>query len=102
MAAKNYMVNSYTNDTWTDLVSDASIIASVIIANTDPANTITFEMRIDNGAGTELARLIPPSTIDLNVSQTLDLRAVVIETGQRLQVKALAAGLHFTANGETL
>ena len=100
MAAKNYTLNSYTNDTWTDLVTEAAILTAVVIANTDGANTITFEIRLDDGAGTELSRVLPPSAIGSNASQTLDLRSVVVEAGQRLQVKAGAAGLHFTASGD--
>ena len=100
MAAKNYTLNSYTNDTWTTLVDEAAIIASIVIANTDGSATITFEVRLDDGASTEVARILPPSTIDANVSQTLDLRSVVVGSGQRLQVKANAASLHFTASGD--
>lgn len=100
MAAKNYTLNSYTNSTWTDLVTEAAIIASVVIANTDASNVITFEIRIDDGAGTEVARIVPPSEIEQNTSQTLDMRSIVVEAGQRIQVKAGTAGLHFTASGD--
>jgi hypothetical protein len=96
---KNWVLTSYTNDAWTTIVDEAAVVASILMANTSDANTPTVELRLDDGAGTEVSRILPPSEFVANELQTLDIRSLVVEDGQRLQAKASAAGMHFTASG---
>ena len=95
LTAKNWTVNSYTNDTWTDLVAEVATVAAIIVSSTV---TTTISIRLEDG-GTELAVIAPTSDVDSNGSYTLDVRSLNITAGQSLQVKAAAAGVNFTASG---
>jgi len=91
---ENWKVTSYTNDTLTTLVTGApSVVASLVACNTNAASSVVISVEV-NGAS-----IISNYTLTAYSSITLDLRSVVVKTGQTMQVKASAAGVHFTASG---
>jgi len=97
LTPKNWTVSSYTNSTWTALVAEPAQLAAITIANTGALATV--EIQLDDGAGVELARVLPASDIDTNESYTLDLRSLNVTGTQRLRVQVSVAGVHFVASG---
>lgn len=98
LTAENWSLTSYTNDTWTDLVDEAAQIATLNVSNVG-AGSINVQIRIDDGAGSEVVRVLPPAAVDVNEAFTLDVRSLNVTGSQRLQVRADAAGGHFFASG---
>ncbi|EAU55819.1 hypothetical protein [Mariprofundus ferrooxydans] len=103
MALKNWPLKTYTALAWTDLVVDAgatngTVIGSVLISNTT-AGVLNAEMRVTDAAGTELAQVLPASAIAANDSAILDAKAINLVSGQKLQIRADAVGLHFLCSG---
>lgn len=94
---KNWTLNSYTNDTWTDLVAEPSVIAALIIANTGAGDAVV-DVRLEDG-GASLAVLVPTATIGSAESYVLDMRSLNVTGTQAVQVRADVAGVEFTASG---
>lgn len=94
---KNWTLNSYTVDTWTDLVGEAATIAALTIANTAGGDAVV-EMRLEDG-GSSLATIIPTSTLGSSESYTLDLRSLNITGTQKLQIRVDVTGVEFIASG---
>lgn len=97
LASKNWTLNSYTNSTWTDLVAEPAIVASVIISNTSVGN-INVSLRMEDAAAS-LAVILPPAVIGPDESYTFDCRSLGITGTQALQIWADAAGAEFFASG---
>lgn len=96
---KHWTLKTYSNDTWTDLVPGEAVITGVIITNTG-APGVAVSLRLVDGTGTETAILVPTTTIAGNYAQAVDFpRSLSIQAGTKLQVRAAAAGIHFTATG---
>lgn len=96
---KHWPLKAYTNDAWTDLVAGPAVLAGLIITNTGAAG-IAVSARLVDTDGTERAVLIPTTTIAGNAAQAVDLPiSLSLQAGTKLQVKAAAAGVHFTATG---
>lgn len=98
LTPKNWTVDSYTNDDWTVLVADPATIATLILSNTT-GSAVTVQVQVDDGAGGNLAQIVPPAELDANVSYTLDVRSLILTGAQRIRVQAAAAGVHFYAAG---
>lgn len=98
LTAKNWSLTTYTGGTWTDLVAEQAILATVLLSNTDTADIIVSVRVVDN-TDTELAVLLPDTIIGPHESHTFDIRSINITTNQKLQVKAAALGVHFLASG---
>jgi hypothetical protein len=94
----NWPVNSYSVDTWTNLVAEAGLIASLIITNAG-AGTTSVELQLDNGAGVELVRLLPATNVTAGNAFTFDMRSLVVTGSQRVRFKASAAGISVIASG---
>lgn len=92
MNPKNWSVTSYTNSTDTTLVDEASIITTIIAANTS-GNTVEFSISLNGTV------IVPPHELEENETKTLYMRSVVIQEGQELTVQADGAGVHFLASG---
>lgn len=98
LQTKNWTLNSYTNLTWTNLVAEQATIATITFANTAGSN-VTIQLRLEDGAGTGLASILPSSVIAANESWTLDVRSLNITGSQRLQFQADIAGAEVLASG---
>lgn len=94
MTPKNWKLTAYTNNTWTDVVGEAAILASILVANTDPANAINVQLRLSGGAV-----ILPASSVPASSSYALDLRSLNIGSGETLQLQASAAGINAIASG---
>lgn len=96
---RHWTLSSYSNDTWTDLASGPVVLAGLIITNTG-APGVAVSARLVDTDGTERAILIPTTTVAGNAAQAVDFpRSLSLQAGTKLQVKAAAAGVHFTATG---
>lgn len=98
LAKKHWTLKTYTNGAWTDLVAEQGVIAAILVCNTGAAG-VAVQARLTDGAGTETAVILPPTTVAGNTTQTLDLRSLSMPANTKLQVQAAAAGVHFTATG---
>lgn len=98
LTTKNWTVNSYINDTWTDLVAEPATIATVAISSV-AASDVIIEVRLDDGVGASLHQILPPFAVSANEAFSLDLRSINVTGSQRIQIKANAVGAEFLASG---
>lgn len=95
LQTKNWTLDTYTNDTWTDLVDEPSTVASFIISATAE---VTVSIRLSDD-GNKLATILPPTKILENESHTLSVRSLNVTGTQTLQVHCNVSGAEFTASG---
>lgn len=97
----NWAVNSYTDDTWTDLVVGAdSTIATLVLCNTTIDTDVIVGVRLVQTDGTEISVLVSAMVLAQGaLPKILDFNSMNVKTGQKLQVKASVAGANFTASG---
>jgi len=97
--AKQWALNSYTNATWTDLVDAAveTLVKNVVVSV--GANLVNVSVRVVDDSGVLISMIVPGEDLDTNRGYKLDLDLIVLEATQRLQVRASAAGVNFSANG---
>tara|TARA_Y100000780_G_scaffold173817_1_gene158874 strand:- start:276 stop:569 length:294 start_codon:yes stop_codon:yes gene_type:complete len=88
-----WSLTAYTPDTWTPLVQVPADVTSIIVTNTDLLNDKLLQVRLGTAeiAG---AQLVPAGD-----ALKLDIKALPVSAASQLQIKADAAGLHFTAAG---
>lgn len=91
---KNWTLVSYTNSTWTNLVAEAAVVASVLITNPS-ASDISCSIRLLTSG----AVLLPTTVIKAGESISLEVRSISIPSGDGIQINATAAGLNFIASG---
>lgn len=97
-SGNSWTVNSYENDAWTTIVDNVATISTILVVNTT-AGALTAQIRLADGAGTELARVLPARSIAAATPEAMDFNGLEVGRGQFLQVKGSAAGLHFIASG---
>jgi len=97
LSKKNWTLNSYTNDTWTDLVDEEAIISTIIVNNTS-ASSIVLQMRLEDSAS-GLADIQTNRSLTGEESYVLDVRSLAITGTQALQIQADASGLEFLVSG---
>lgn len=86
---------STSGDTWTDLVPIKANVSSVILANKS-FGAARVSMRIMKGATPFI--VVPDDELPQGGSARLRLPAVVLETGDKLQVKSVG-GVDWLASG---
>ena len=96
---KNWTKNTYTNDVWFDLVTAKSIVNSIVFCNKGISGN-EVSVRLYDGAN-ELALIADAFGIGTSESFTLDLRSLVVGSGQTLQCKASGDDMQFVASGVT-
>lgn len=96
---KNWTVDSYTANTWTDIVDVPSRLEALIVANTT-AGALNAQIRIVTAAGVQRSVVLPLTSIAGYTSNALDVAGLRTGHGDKIQVKGSAAGLSFTASGE--
>lgn len=99
---KNWGVVTYTNSTWTNIVAEPSVIATVVISNTSSTLSITVGLQLTNAAGAGSVQILKDIIIEPNSTYTLDVRSLCVTnngTQQVLQVMASAAGINFLVSG---
>ena len=97
----SHSLNTYTNDTWTDLVAgsaNGNTLKTIILANTS-ASAISVQIQVTNSAGTSQAIILPSTTISAGSTQTLLLELLNLTNSQKLQIYASASGMNFYASG---
>lgn len=91
---ENWKITGYTNDTWTTLVTGTpSVVAALTICNTNAATPVDISVQVDG------CTIVANAAVAAYSTQTLDLRSLVVKSGQTLQVMASAAGVHIHASG---
>lgn len=98
LSRKNWTLNTYTEDTWTDFVNEECTIASMVICNTTTSDA-TISMRITDSGGTGLATLMSVKPLTANEAITVDIRSLNLVSGQKLQARANVAGVEVAASG---
>lgn len=91
---KNWTLVTYSAGSWIDLVSEPSVVVSVLVTN--PSGT-AVDCSIRLTAST--AVLLPTTTIQPGESITLEVRSLSIPAADGIQINASAAGLNFIASG---
>lgn len=97
--AKNWTVNSYTNDEWTTLVDAQADLSCVIVSNTS-GGSLNASIRLASDAGVERAVMMPTKAVGTNESYTFEIPGFKTGRNDVIQVKGSGAGLHFIASGE--
>jgi len=97
LTTKNWTLNSYTANTWTDIIAEPATIAALIIANTGAGDAVV-ELRLQD-SGTTLSTILPTHTLASSESAVLDARSLNITGTQTLQARADVAGVEFTCSG---
>jgi len=97
----NYL-KSYTNDTWTNLVvapvSTSFVVRHYMACNTT-ATAILVSFRIVDSSDTELAIIANNYLLDADKPLSCVQTFILLQDGEKLQAKAAAAGVHFSAWG---
>lgn len=96
--AKSWALATYTDNTWTNVVAEVATLAAVLLANTTASTALIVELRVE-ASGSTVAQILPPVLLDAGAAQVLDVRSLNIVTGQALQVRASAAGIHVLVSG---
>jgi len=97
-SAKPWTLSSYTNDTWTDLVDEPAIVATLSIANT-VSTPVNVEVRLSDGDNNNLAVIVPQNELVGYDAFILDIKSIPVTGAMTIQVKASAAGVNFLAGG---
>ncbi len=94
----SYFISSYTNDTWTNLVTvtNKSMILCISATNTTE-DLITCEIKITDDTDTEKFRLLPPTELT-SYNNIANSDKIVIPAGYKIDVKASAPGITFMVN----
>ena len=96
---KNWTKNTYTNDVWFDLVTAKSIVNSIVFCNKGSSGN-EVSVRLYDGTN-ELALIVDAFGMIASDSFALDLRSLVVGSGQTLQCKASGDDMQFVASGVT-
>lgn len=106
-AMESWFLDSYTNDTWTELASPGSgetvVIRSLIICNTS-AGTVEIDVRITQSDGSTV-RATQINGYNILADETLIFgpadMMLVLASEEQLQIRASAADVSFSAFGGT-
>lgn len=99
---RNWTVNDYETDQWTDLVNAPAVVRTVIIANSSDGSA-SVSARISNGRGAnaeERAVILPPTFIDSGESRVFDLCQLNLGRNDALQFRFSVTDVAATASGE--
>jgi protein involved in polysaccharide export with SLBB domain len=99
MTPNNWTLNSYTNSTWTDLLTASSDTVIKAISIAGGSNAAEVKVRLANSGGTSLAVLVPSGSVAANSANEVEFLALTVKNGQKLQVWASASGVEFAAFG---
>lgn len=100
LSNKNWTLNSYTVDTWTDLIAeDESIIASLIIANTNASSDVTVQIRVTDNTPTSRAVILPGQLIAAGDAEVLDMRSLYLSSTDHIQIQCDVSGVEFMVSG---
>lgn len=97
--ARNFTVNSYTNDTWTTMVDCQADVDCIIVTNTGEASA-NASIRLATVAGVSRGTMMSAKAIGAGESYTFEIPGFKVGRGDIVQVKGSAAGLEFIASGE--
>lgn len=98
MIPSNWTLNAYTANAWTDLVPAAStpvILKSLSIAV--GSNAVGVSIRLANSSGSRA--MLVTSSLAANTSYSMDIPALTLAAGDKLQVQVTASGVEFAAFG---
>lgn len=99
LECKNWTVNSYTVDTWVDLVAEPATLATVVLSNTSTSEKIRSKVRISDSAGNHLVMIMPEKLLDVGEAYAIDINSLNITDSQKLQVQSDIVGMEFMASG---
>lgn len=91
---KTYTLTDYSNNTWTDIVSEAADLLTIIVCNT--SNTIAVTVRVRIG----LSEISGEKVINAGEAVPMRIGEIATTNTIRLQVMASAPGMHFTVSGK--
>lgn len=97
MTPKNWTLNTYTVDSWTPVVGEPAILATILLSNSAAA-PVTVSIRLIDGA-TERAIVLPPSILQSDSAYALELRSLCLTGAQAVELRASAAGVHAVISG---
>lgn len=97
LTKQNWTLNSYTNNTWTTLVTGEALVNNFVMTNTT-AGAIDVSIRLDDGTN-NLAAILSTYSLAAGSSEVLDVRNITVLTGQEVSVFVSAAGVEFIASG---
>lgn len=95
---KNWLVSTYTDATWTNLVSEPATLATLVLTNTTDTDVVV-EIQLVDDVDTKLSTILPTFTLSGYGAEMIDVRSINVLHNQKIQVKADVAGAEFTASG---
>ena len=94
MTPKSWKAINPGSTDWVDFVADVGIVSSVLLANANLTDAINVTLRLATGA-----IILPLTSLAAGSSQSLNMRSLVIVTGDKLQIQASASGINAIASG---
>lgn len=101
MTPVNYTLNTITAATWTDLAAPSSAAVIKSIAVRMGATAATVSIRITDTGGTSKMLLVNAAALAQGATYTVDIEAITLNAGQKLQVKCSVTDCEFGAFGAT-
>jgi len=99
-SAKNWRTNGadYTPGEWNDLIAEPGIVSNILITNTDSEER-TIALRLADTDDNALAPILPTNTLAVGEAFVLDIKAVVVMEGQKVQYYPDDMGVGILASG---
>lgn len=97
--ARNFTVDTYTNDTWKTLVDCQADISCIIVTNTS-GGSLNASIQLATVAGVKRAVMMSAKAVAAGESYTFEIPGFKVASGDVIQVKGSGAGLEFIASGE--
>lgn len=95
-----YTLNSYTVDTFTDLVvSNVNFTLASFLAVNTSGSTATVDVAVTDASDTLLATIVSGKDVLADESFSLNIKSLNLPTSYKLRVKANIAGVDFLASG---
>lgn len=101
MNIANWYANTYTNDTWTDLISQENATLATLTFSNTAGSAVNIEIRLTDSLDNLLVVLMPLTSVASNDANFIDVRSINILDDQKLQYKVDATGAEIFASGVT-
>lgn len=89
---KAWLSTSYTPNTWTAVVSELSVITSIIVANNSIGDVI-FTLKHGDSI------IIPATILEAGTPYSIDFRSLVVTSTAYLYFSCDLAGVHISISG---
>ena len=99
LTPNNWHLITYTDDVWTDILTEPATIATFTLSNVTADSDVTVSVQLTDNLGAKLATILPPLVLGASTANVIDVRSINVLVGQHIQVKADVAGAEFLISG---